>query len=219
MRLSVLFAAAAVLTLTVACGDDDGILKPDESGTPIATATPYAVQPNVVIVNGSGGTSTSGTTTGGGGSGGNAGGSSTGGGQTGGEVKYVVQAGDTLIALAGRYATTVEAIMTRNNIASASDLRAGQEIVIPSGQSTVATPAATATATRTATAAATSTAPAATSTPGGGQQRYTVQSGDLAGSIAARFGVTLDQLATANNRSVQSLDQLSIGDVLIIPAR
>lgn len=218
MRLSVLFAAAALLTLTVACGDDDGILKPDESGTPIATATPYAVQPNVVIVNGSGGTSTTGTTTGGSGTGGSA----TGGGQTGGEVRYVVQAGDTLIALAGRYATTVEAIMTRNNIASASDLRAGQEIVIPSGQSTVATPAATATATRTATAAATATAratPAATSTPGGGQQRYTVQSGDLAGSIAARFGVTLEQLAAANSRTVQSLDQLSIGDVLIIPGR
>ena len=220
MRLFALLAAG-LLTLTVACGDDDGILQPDESNTPIATATPYAVQPNVIIVNGNGGgSSTTGSTpTGGTG----ITGGSTGGGGTTGEVRYVVQAGDTLIALAGRYGTTVEAIMTRNNIASASDLRAGQELIIPSGQSTVATPAATATATpaRTATPAATA---AATSTPvatgtAAGQQRYTVQNGDLAGSIAARFGVTLEQLAAANNRTVASLDALSIGDVLIIPAR
>lgn len=222
MRLAALFTAATLLTLTVACGDDDGILQPDESGTPVATATPYAVQPNVIIVNGPGGAATTGTSTGTGGGASGSTGANGGTSQAGGEVKYVVQAGDTLIALAGRYGTTVEAIMTRNNIASASDLRAGQEIVIPSGQSTVGTPAPTRTPTPGATR--TATAPAATSTaaPGGtaaGQQRYTVQSGDLAGSIAARFGVTLEQLAAANNRTVQSLDALNVGDVLNIPAR
>ncbi|MGE0133876.1 MAG: LysM peptidoglycan-binding domain-containing protein [Dehalococcoidia bacterium] len=212
MRLAALLTAV-LLTFAAACGDDDGILQPEESNTPIATATPYAVQPNVIIVSGNGtGGSTGGATTGNGGA--------TGGGSTGGDVNYVVQAGDTLIALAGRYGTTVEAIMTRNNLESASDLRAGQEIVIPSGQSTVAPPAATSAATPAATSVATAP-PAgtavATSTPAGEGERYTVQSGDLAGSIAVRFGVTLEQLAAANNRTVESLDELSVGDVLIIP--
>ncbi len=211
MRLLALPLAAALISLAVACGGDDGILKPETSNTPVATATPYVVLPNVIMVAGSGGT-------------GSGGGGTTGGGASG-EVRYLVQSGDTLIALATRYDTTVEAIMTRNNIASASDLRAGQELIIPSGQSTVATPAATpartataaATPTPTATARATGTA-VATGTATAGQ-RYTVQSGDLAGAIASRFGVTLEQLATANNRSVASLDDLQIGDVLIIPAR
>ncbi|MGE0226911.1 MAG: LysM peptidoglycan-binding domain-containing protein [Dehalococcoidia bacterium] len=209
MRLAALLTAA-LLTFVAACGDDDGILQPEESNTPIATATPYAVQPNVIIVSGNGtGSSTGGATTGGGGA--------TGGGSsTGGDVNYVVQAGDTLIALAGRYGTTVEAIMTRNNIASAADLRAGQQIVIPSGQSTVAPPAATPAPTSVATAPPVGT-PVPTGTPAGGGQRYTVQSGDLAGSIAARFGVTLEQLAAANNRTVASLDELNVGDVLVIP--
>jgi len=216
MRRIALPLTAVLISLAVACGGDDGILKPETSTTPVATATPYIVLPNVIMVSGSG----SGGSNGGGGSGTG----TTGGGSTS-EIRYVVQSGDTLIGLATRYDTTVEAIMTRNNIASASDLRAGQELFIPSGQSTVATPTATPVrtptapaATATATARATGTA-AATATATGGQQRYTVQSGDLAGAIAVRFGVTLDQLASANNRSVASLDELSIGDVLIIPAR
>lgn len=214
MRLTALFAISALLTLLVACGDDDSLLKPDASNTPIASATPYAVLPNAIIIGASSGgpTGASGPATG------------TNGGSTGaGEVKYVVQSGDTLLGLAARYDTSVEAIMTRNNIASAADLRAGQELTIPAGTSSVATPAATAvrTATAAATAAATATSQAtrtataaATTTVG---QRYTVQSGDLAGAIAARFGVTLDQLAAANNRTVASLDSLQIGETLNIP--
>lgn len=219
MRLSALTAVATLLTFVMACGGGSGLEQPDESNTPIASATPYAVLPNVILVTGNGGT---GGTTGGGA---NSGGTGTNGSGSTSEVKYVVQSGDTLLALASRYGTTVEAIMTRNNIASASDLRAGQEIVIPSGSTSSATPTATpariATATATATASGTprptGTAAATGTTTAG--QRYTVQSGDLASTIATRFGVTLEQLAAANNRTVLSLDQLNVGDVLIIPGR
>ncbi|HRC62256.1 MAG: LysM peptidoglycan-binding domain-containing protein [Dehalococcoidia bacterium] len=220
MRRLFALTAAALLTFVVACGGGSSPKQADDSNAPVASATPYAVLPNVILVTGNGsGGGTSGNT-----GGTNGGGAGTSGGATN-EVKYVVQSGDTLLALANRYGTSVEAIMTRNNIASAADLRAGQEIVIPSGSSSVATP--TATPARTATPASTATAvatprPTGTATATGtatGGQRYTVQSGDLAGSIAARFGVTLDQLAAANNRTVQSLDQLNVGDVLIIPGR
>ncbi len=108
--------------------------------------------------------------------------------------------------------------MTRNDIESASDLQVGQELVIPRGASSVGTPSAQPAATATTRPAATTTAPAGgTTTPRDGET-YEVQSGDLAGSIAEQFGVTLEELAEANNRTVDSLDELAVGDELIIPS-
>jgi LysM repeat protein len=186
MRLrALLFATISLAALLVACGDDDTPSAPDASSTPVPSATPYAATPTPIIVRGD--------------SGGSAGAS-------GQEITYTVESGDTLLVLATRYDTTVEAIMKRNNIASAADLQVGQQLVIPSGKSSVATPAAT-----------TTPPPAgATTTPGGGQS-YTVKSGDLASNIATRFNVSLDQLAAANHRSVESLDQLEVGETLTIP--
>jgi len=176
-----------LLVLLAACGDDDTLLRPEAASTPVPTATPYAVTPTPIIVTGP--------------SGGGAGGAA-------GEVTYVVESGDTLLVLATRYDTTVEAIMTRNNLASASDLQVGQQLIIPSGRSSVATPPAGAGVTAT---------PGATTVPGTGGETYEVESGDLAGSIAAQFGITLEELAAANNRSVESLDELQVGETLIIP--
>ncbi len=45
---------------------------------------------------------------------------------------YVVQAGDTLAVIAGRYGTTVAAIVSANNLPNANYIYTGQRLVIPS---------------------------------------------------------------------------------------
>lgn len=47
---------------------------------------------------------------------------------------------------------------------------------------------------------------------------YTVAAGDTAWAIAADFGITLGQLATANDLTEADLEQLQIGQKLRIPA-
>jgi hypothetical protein len=47
---------------------------------------------------------------------------------------------------------------------------------------------------------------------------YVVDDGDNAFTIAGRYGVTIEELAQANNRTVASLANLQIGDRLLIPA-
>ncbi len=58
---------------------------------------------------------------------------------------------------------------------------------------------------------------AASPTDRGGCPTYTVQTGDLATSIATRFGVSLADLMRANQLTEADLTQLQIGQVLIIP--
>jgi lysozyme len=183
MRLpALLLTAAPLLALLAACGDDGSPAETPESNQPVVSATPYDVTPTPIIVTGSG--SSSGVA----------------GGQ---EISYTVESGDTLLALATRFDTTVEAIMRRNDLESASDLNIGQQLIIPRGTSSVASPAGTT---------------AATAGNGAARRTYQVQNGDLAGSIAAQFGITLDELAEANNRTVESLDQLTVGEELVIPS-
>lgn len=194
--------AAIVLVLVAfvaGCGGggNGGATGEDEETGPIRSATPYAVMPTPFIVTGATGNTSSS--------------SGSGGTTTTGDVSYVVVSGDTLFALATKYDTTVEAIMTKNGLTSASDLRVGQQLTITRGSSSVAT----ATPNKTATAAASPAATVKPTTTAG--RTYTVVNGDLAGAIASRFSVTLEQLAAANNRSVASLDALQIGEVLNIP--
>ncbi|HLO16870.1 MAG TPA: LysM domain-containing protein, partial [Anaerolineales bacterium] len=56
-------------------------------------------------------------------------GSSTGGGST--PRTYTVKAGDTLTAIAIRFATTVAAIASANNIANINNISVGQVLIIP----------------------------------------------------------------------------------------
>ncbi len=46
---------------------------------------------------------------------------------------------------------------------------------------------------------------------------YEVVAGDTASAIAAKFGLTLEELAEANGTSVEALAALQIGDKLQIP--
>ena len=129
---------------------------------------------------------------------------------------YTIMAGDTLAIIAERFSTTVDEIAQANGITDPTQLVVGQVLVIPGGAppeeevltATVAPPP--------------TSAPAETAepaeTPQASGETYTVQSGDNASDIADSFGVTLEELAAANNTTIDGLRSLQVGDVLIIPA-
>lgn len=225
-NLDSVFAALALATLSGAAGAACGSSLPPASlpaqaPSAILTATPYARPPQPIIVDPSGAVS---------------------GGQPNfREVPYRVEAGDTLLGIALRFDTTVEAIVRRNNLTNASDLKIGQDLVIPTSAVVVATavpastPASTATpAARTPTpggATPTGTPSAATSTPTpgsgtpppgstvvvGGVRYYIVESGDTASGIANRFGVGTEALAQANGRTIAGMGNIQPGDRIVIP--
>jgi hypothetical protein len=49
-------------------------------------------------------------------------------------------------------------------------------------------------------------------------QIYVVKKGDLMSKIAARFGLTTDQLCAANKATITNCDKIAIGDELVIPS-
>jgi LysM repeat protein len=134
---------------------------------------------------------------------------------------YTVESGDSLSAIAEKLGTTVDELMALNDLTS-NDLAVGQVLRIPGGESRASaspTPQeerATPTARATERPGGTET-PASRATPREGQTEYVVQSGDNANDIALRFGVTVEELAAANDTTVDNLRSLEVGQVLIIP--
>lgn len=106
--------------------------------------------------------------------GGGAGGTSSGGTST-----YTIRPGDTLDSIAARFGTTVSRLVSLNNIANPNLIFAGQTLRV-GGSGSVPPP------TRAVTVSAVS-------------HTYTVQAGDTLGSIAARFGTTVANLAALNH--------------------
>lgn len=211
-RHSRLFVSASMCAIGLGCSNGSTPQPvPANSPVTITTATPYAQPPQPTIVNSSGLT---------------AGASAT---PTTRDVTYKMEAGDTLLALASRFGSSVEAIMKRNNLSSPTELKIGQEIVIPTNSAILATttPTATATPSATATASATpratatatrvATATATASTPPSILTVYTVQKGDNSFDIAGKFGVSVEDLAAANGKTVAQLAAIQIGDQLNIP--
>lgn len=207
-----LFVFSSLSAVVLACSNGSTPQPvPANSPVTITTATPYAQPPQPTIVNSSGLT---------------AGASPT---PTTRDVTYKMEAGDTLLALASRFGSSVEAIMKRNNLSSPTELKIGQEIVIPTNSTILATttPTATATPSATATASATprptatatsvATATATASTPPSILTVYTVQKGDNSFDIAGKFGVSVEDLAAANGKTVAQLAAIQIGDQLNIP--
>ena len=123
------------------------------------------------------------------------------------QVTYVVEAGDTLSGIAERFETTVEDIMADNSLTDATLIFVGQALLIPSGSALVAN------------APAPTDDAAADSADGDGSDlsEYEVQPGDTALAIAFRFDVTIDELAAANGTTFDGLNNLQVGDILVIP--
>lgn len=103
---------------------------------------------------------------------------------------HEVVAGDTVYAIAQKYSTTVDAVLTANGLTRASVIFPGQSLVI-SGSSAPQPPAA-------APVPAAAPAPASTAT-------HTVVTGDTVFGIAQKYGTTTQTLFTLNGLGPSSI--------------
>lgn len=125
-----------------------------------------------------------------------------------GGVRYVVQPGDTVYDIAGRYGLTVAVLAAANNLTDPGVIFPGEVLLIPDGSGSVA---------EAETAAAVTAEPAAAATPdlSGEGNTYTVRSGDNPYRIARRFGVPVQTLIEINH--ITNPTRLKVGQLLIIP--
>jgi LysM repeat protein len=131
-----------------------------------------------------------------------------------GSQTYTVEAGDTPSAIASRNGITVAELFQANGLASGAVLRIGQRLRIPAPVEVASPTPPPLAATATPRPAG---APTAAATPASGRRTHTVQSGEFAGAIAARYGITTEELARANGLTVAQMASLRIGQELIIP--
>jgi len=118
-----------------------------------------------------------------------------------GGTEYVVAKGDNFSTLAKKFHVSVKAITEANPGVDSTKLKIGQKLQIPAAAPTG--PAAAATA---------STEVVST----GGEQAYTVKSGDNLSSIAKEKGTTVKALRAANNLKT---DRITVGQKLKIPVK
>lgn len=105
---------------------------------------------------------------------------------------YTVQPGDTVAAIAGRHGLSTASVLALNGLGWKSLIFPGQVLKLAPGASVVAAP----------------------STQEGG--RYTIASGDTVSRIAARFGVSVQTLLSANGLGWSSI--IYPGQTIAIPA-
>ena len=110
---------------------------------------------------------------------------------------HSISAGDTFETIANKYGVTVRELVTTNP----QLLKIGDKLTIPN-------PAAI------PQEKITGSGPA--SGGGGATKRtYTVKAGDTLTAIAIKFGITVPQIASAND--ITNLNNISVGQVLVIP--
>lgn len=123
---------------------------------------------------------------------------------------HVVQAGDTMFAIASQYGVTIDVITAVNNIPDINQLEIGQEILIPAPGTIVLT------STPQTIVAETPVAPPLTQEPppaAGGT--HVVQAGENLYRIGLQYGCSTEQMATHNG--IANAGQISVGQVLLIP--
>jgi LysM repeat protein len=106
------------------------------------------------------------------------------------QIVHIVRWGENLISIAGRYGTSVQAIMNANGIANPHRIYAGQRLLIPGA------------------------APPVVPAPTCGQV-YVVQYGDTLSGIAYRLGISANALMLANN--IVNPNMIYAGRKLMLP--
>ncbi len=124
------------------------------------------------------------------------------------QLEYVVVAGDTVIDLATRYTSSVDAITEANGLAYSGLIYVGQRLIIPvpSGQGQPVNPV--------------PVTPVATVAPGGGEGSlvngiYVVQAGDTLFRIGLRYNMTASTIAQCNG--ILNPHAIYVGQQLRIP--
>lgn len=109
---------------------------------------------------------------------------------------YTVQAGDSLTSVARKYQTSVSDLAALNGLSVNDGLITNQKLKVPANVT-----------------------PVKTTTPSKPNQnqpvKYTIQSGDSLTSVANKYGISIDELAAANNLSTDA--GLIRGKTLTIP--
>ncbi len=133
-------------------------------------------------------------------------------GPTPGVIKYRVKPGDTLLEIAVRYKTTVQAIKNANNLKD-DIIRVGDELLIP--LPTPTPPPTLSPTPGTPTPISMQSPPtSANAADAAGVIRHQVRRGDTLISIAATYGSTVETIRVANQ--LES-DLLAVGQWLIVP--
>lgn len=109
-------------------------------------------------------------------------------------TNYTVKAGDTLIKIAKAHNVTVQQLTAVNHLANPNILKIGQVIKIPAKTTTLTTPKPT---------------PVALT--------YTIKAGDTLYSIAKKYGVTVQDIVTANK--LANANMIKVGQVIKIPGK
>lgn len=128
-------------------------------------------------------------------------------------ASYKIQSGDTLIGVAKRYDIGVSDLATANNLSTNANLILGRSLTIPAEGSSKAS----SNSSSSNTSKSTTSASSATSSGKklGNTENYKVQSGDGLIALAARFGVSVEDLAATNNIAANA--QLQRGQTLKVP--
>ncbi len=127
-------------------------------------------------------------------------------------IKYRVKAGDTLLDIAARYKTSVQAIRNANNLKD-DIIRVGDELIIP--LPTPTPPPTPSPVPGTPTPLSFQSPPTSANAAGAaGVIRHQVKRGDTLIGIAATYGSTVEAIRLANQ--LES-DLLSVGQWLIVP--
>jgi len=113
-------------------------------------------------------------------------------------VLHKVRPGESLSVIAGRYKTSISAIMRLNGLKSKDYLKVGWRLKIP---------------TREGSSTAVTVASSSSSVPEGKLNEYVVQKGDSLWTIANRFNITVNAIKSLNR--LRSSD-LQIGQVLML---
>ncbi|MSP12629.1 MAG: peptidoglycan endopeptidase [Chloroflexi bacterium] len=108
---------------------------------------------------------------------------------------YTIQAGDTLLALALQNGVDLSNILQANDLTQTSMLSIGQQVLLPGLRGPLA--------------------PKAPTKIDEARKKYIVQSGDILGGIAERFGTTVAELQSFNHLS--NVNDLFIGQEITIP--
>ncbi|HHY47332.1 MAG TPA: LysM peptidoglycan-binding domain-containing protein, partial [Firmicutes bacterium] len=120
-------------------------------------------------------------------------------------VNYVVQPGDTLWRIARQFGVPPEAIARENNLLDPNLVFPGQILVIPTAGVPPAPKA----------PGPSPPLPMPPVVPPPGLRIYVVQPGDTLAEIAARYGVSVEAIARANN--IANPDLIYAGQILVIP--
>ncbi|MDQ7833211.1 MAG: LysM peptidoglycan-binding domain-containing protein [Desulfovibrionaceae bacterium] len=117
--------------------------------------------------------------------------------------KHQVRKGESLQAIASRYGVSASELARANRLKTTSRLNIGRWLTIPGG------------ATQVARAPVLPNEIKQMAATDRGAASHTIQKGDTVSAISSRYGVSQQELMTANN--IASPQNLSIGQVLVIP--